>query len=177
MFIAVGKYNKNVRNALLVFDTDDCTAEYVTFEQIKCNNIKIENVFERNGNLVPNMLAIHHYLWSTRIKTEFVRATSATTLYVGETMIVIRQHGKSNKNDIASWTNVNGKTLLLRGELSLLYMFLFEGYIILRMRARFDVNTWYTVAVGKNSIEQWSPDMRYCTNNRLAVRVDMMNKV
>lgn len=180
MFIAVGEYNKKPRSntgRLLVFDTSDCTVEYIEQHEIEENNIKVENVYNDKGFLKPNMLSLHHYLWSKNRIVDFVCALSSSVIKVGDMKITIQAKSSNSSKGMHRVTSVNDIKCLLNCELSMIYMFLFEDYIILRMRSRFNINGWYTVAVGKNSVEQWNPDLSCCTNKQLAVRVDMLSRV
>lgn len=175
MFIAVESYKNKVdndNNMFLIFDTNDCTVGVVDLCVIRDFDIKIENIYmSYNGRQTVDMSSLYTFLNQNSNEEDFVHVAKNNHLMVGGMDIDI--------DFMVTGVLVNNVLSLDREQYVLGYLFLYKDYVILRMLQRFSPNKWYTFAVKDETgeVEQWSEDLRICTNKSLAMQVDMTLEV
>lgn len=176
MFVACERY-KCIANddmtKIVVFDTDDCTAEVVNVEEAEKLGVEVFNLrrFFWNGmqcGIDNNNLFL--YLLTASYDKSFAEVSADCILRVGCMKTLIRY-------DESGHVWVNGEKIILLDRTRLLYFFLCRGWLIIRFGLVNDLNYWYTFAVCDDKTEQWSCDFQICTDKALAVTIDTVSEV
>lgn len=176
MLIAVCPYkgdrNINSDGRLAVFDTKDCTVEFVSFNDIRTYNIDIKNIESYNSG---------YRIADFDLRSILSYNNGEETHYVGS-FLCLDDGTKVQISTTEAELRINGKVIRDNFWCRLAYPFVWHDYVILRFATGFlhDGTRWHTVVCERGKrhyIADWSDDMKYATDVKLAMRIDMTSEV
>lgn len=178
MFIAVPDYNRQSDDTIQILDTVDGTIERVKVSELVDTDVNIKNLYRHKNICSVDDFGFRLCLMDCNETGNYVRCDMDNNIYVGDRHVRITV--------IRGVTYVNNKKIIDLTKASLMYLFLYKDYLVLRFllftlpyqsNASFS-SKYYTVAIRQDgTMEEWRADMQYCTNKALAMQIDMTLEV